>query len=202
MRARLALAISNTTCILREVSLANKPDALRAASAKATVPVLVLPNGEVIDESLDIMLWALARNDPEKWLEQDREAIRILIALNDGDFKHHLDRYKYHSRYGSDLVEHRSRAMAILDQLESRLEHRPNLCGETRSLADAAIVPFVRQFSRTDLNWFESQPLPNVKGWLQRHLSSELFKAISLKVTPWTDGDTPTLFPASAPVSD
>lgn len=196
MRARLALAISGTRCALREVSLSNKPDALRSASAKATVPVLVIPAGEVIDESLDIMRWALSQTDPEDWLGQDPEAANALIALIDGGFKHHLDRYKYHSRYGSDAMDHRSRCMAILGQLELRLQHRPNLCGESRSLADAAIVPFVRQFARTEPDWFDSQPLPRLQDWLRRHLASDLFKAISLRTQPWKEGDSLTIFPA------
>ncbi|MFT4026588.1 MAG: glutathione S-transferase N-terminal domain-containing protein, partial [Novosphingobium sp.] len=118
MRARLALLASGTSCEIREVKLAAKPAEMLAASPKATVPVLVLPDGQVIDESLNIMRWALGRNDPLGWMERTDEAS---IAANDGAFKHHLDRYKYPERHGSDPAEHRAAGLAILAELEARL---------------------------------------------------------------------------------
>ena len=174
MRARMALLISGTGFELREVALRDKPPEMVAASPKGTVPVLVLPDGRVIDESLDIMRHALARHDPEQWLKGDDAE---LIAANDGPFKHHLDRYKYADRHGSDPDSHRAAGLAILDRLEQRLAGRANLCGEGRSLTDIAVLPFVRQFAAVDRGWFEAQPLPGVQRWLRDHLASALFMA-------------------------
>ena len=151
IRARLALAISNTPYALREVHLANKPAAMLAASAKGTVPVLVLDDGEVIDESLLIMRWALARNDPEGWLHRDDAE---LIARNDGAFKDDLDRYKYPSRHGSNAIVHQERGLEFLTMLDARLSTSGQLCGVQRGIADAAVLPFVRQFAAVDPEWF------------------------------------------------
>ena len=172
IRARLALAVSGTACRIREVSLRDKPAALVEASAKATVPVLVLDDGRVIDESLDIMRWALGRNDPEGWLEGDDAA---LIAANDTVFKHHLDRTKYPERYGVDPAEHRVRALDILVGLDRRLARSAWLCGGRRSLTDAAIMPFVRQFAAVDRAAFDAAPLPDLQRWLALQLESPLF---------------------------
>ena len=190
MRARLAIAVSGTICELREVKLSAKPDAMLAASPKGTVPVLVLPDGQVIDESLDIMRWALAARDPERWLDRDDPA---LIDRNDGPFKHDLDRYKYPERYGVDPLKHRVMAMDFLLELEARLCRAHQLCGPVRSLADAAVMPFVRQFAAIDQKWFGDQSLPHLKLWLADHLSSELFKRIMLRIAAWTPGDRPAL---------
>lgn len=195
MRARMALWISGTTCEMREVKLSDKPPELLAASPKGTVPVLVLPGGEVIDESLAIMRWALARHDPEGWLAGDD---RGLIDLIDGPFKHHLDRYKYPDRYhhepGNDRIDHRGECLTILSDLNFRLAERPQLLGERRTLTDIALLPFVRQFASTDRHWFAAQPIPYVQDWLQGHLASDLFAEVMGKFTPWRDGDPPVLF--------
>jgi glutathione S-transferase len=196
MRARLALAISGTRCILREVALSNKPAQLVAASPKATVPVLVLPDGQVLDQSLDIMLWALERSDPEGWLEADRAEMLGLIETSDGRFKHHLDRYKYPDRYGADPDEHRWAALNILTGLDSRLAAQAELCGDAMSLADAALLPFVRQYAQVDRAWFDGQPLLNLQHWLGRHLASPLFDRISVRTRPWSEGDPPIHFPS------
>jgi glutathione S-transferase len=198
MRARLALAVSETSCILREVALSNKPAQLIAASPKATVPVLVLPKGQVLEESIDIMRWALGRSDPQGWLEADQAATEALIEANDGAFKQHLDRYKYPERHGVDPIEHRSVGFAILTGLDERLAAKANLCGDGMSLADAALLPFVRQYAQVDRAWFGDQPLPNLRQWLGRHLSSPLFERTSLRVRPWSEGDPPIFFPAPA----
>lgn len=193
MRARMALHASGTICALREVKLAAKPAELLAASPKGTVPVLVPQTGRAIDESIDIMRWALARNDPEGWLAADDPE---LIAQIDGPFKHHLDRYKYPSRFAAcDPLEHRAAAFAILQGLDARLDAQANLCGETRSLADIASFPFIRQFANHDRGWFDAQPLPCLQRWLQRHLASALFAAIMDKYKPWQAGDAPVIFP-------
>ena len=191
MRARLALLASGTVCELREIKLAAKPEAMLAASPKGTVPVLVQPNGTVIDESLDIMRWSLSCNDPEGWLERDDAS---LIAVNDGPFKHHLDRYKYPDRHGSDANDHRATGLVILRDLNERLERSSNLNGDQRGLADMAIMPFVRQFAETDREWFDAQPLPGLQAWLQSHLTSSLFAAIMPRPKPWQPDDMPLLF--------
>ena len=180
MRARMAVLISGIECELREVKLSAKPAAMIASSPKATVPVLVLADGRVIDESIDIMRWALAQYDPEDWLGGDDQA---LIATNDGAFKHHLDRYKYPDRHGSDPVEHRTAGLVILADLNARLAARGgNLCRETRALTDIALMPFVRQFAATDRDWFEAQPLPALHNWLAAHIASDLFVSAMAKL--------------------
>lgn len=182
MRARMALAISETGVEHREVALRDKPAAMLAASPKGTVPVVVCDDGTVIDESVDVMRWALGRSDPENWLSGDD---RDLIAIIDGPFKHHLDRYKYSARHDSDPQEHRAGAFAILEQLEGRLRENCNLCGDRRSMADIAIFPFIRQFANTDREWFDAQPLPHLQRWLGEHLDSPLFQQIMVKYDPW-----------------
>ncbi|TRD12285.1 glutathione S-transferase [Erythrobacter insulae] len=199
MRARMALWMAGITVELREVKLADKPPQLAEASAKATVPVLVLQDGTVIDESIAIMRWALSQNDPEGWLAGDDSG---LIARNDGPFKHHLDRYKYPTRYPDEAggdddtfrFDHRSGGLAILNDLDARLGSSKHLCGGTRTLADIALFPFIRQFANTDRDWFDEQGLPHVQEWLEGHLASDLFKAIMPKFTPWKAGDEPVAF--------
>lgn len=198
MRARMALWMAGITVELREVKLADKPPELGEASPKATVPVLITHDG-VIDESMAIMRWALEQNDPEGWLAGDDAA---LIARNDGPFKHHLDRYKYPTRYPEEargdeetfLLDHRNGGLAILTDLDTRLGSRKHLCGDTRTLADIALFPFIRQFANTDRDWFDAQGLPHLHVWLEGHLGSELFAAIMPKFTPWKTGDAPVLF--------
>ncbi len=191
MRARMALWVAGITVTLREVKLAAKPPQLIEASPKATVPVLVLPEGTVIEESLAIMRWALAQNDPEGWLAGDDPE---LIATNDGVFKHHLDRAKYPGRYDEDgVTDHRSAALALLAPLEARLTQAPFLTGDTRSLTDIALFPFIRQFAHIDREWFAARPLPHLQSWLERHIASDLFAAIMPKFAPWAEGDAPVL---------
>lgn len=192
MRARMALLISGTICELREVKLSAKPAAMLAASPKATVPVLVLAGGAVIDESLDIMRWALGQGDPDDWLAGDD---RALIATNDGPFKHHLDRYKYPERHGGDPIAHRDAGLAILQDIEARLMGTGQLCGPHPTLADMAVFPFVRQFAETDRGWFDTQAIPAVQAWLAAHLASELFGRAMLRVSPWNPGEPIVTFP-------
>lgn len=186
MRARLALAISDTRYALREVDLARKPAAMLVASPKGTVPVLALDEGAVIDESLLIMAWALARNDPEGWLERDDPD---LVGHTDGPFKDDLDRYKYPDRYGSDALAHRERGLEFLSMIDARLAVTGQLRGAKRGMADAAIMPFVRQFAAVDPSWFAAQPIRHVKAWLAGHLDSTLFQAVMVRVAPWSPED-------------
>jgi glutathione S-transferase len=189
MRARLALDVSGQVCELREVTLRNKPPEMLRASPKATVPVLLLPDGEVIDESLDIMLWALNRNDPERWLTPDsdsREGMRELIGRFDSHFKQHLDHYKYPSRFaGADPLVSRAAACQDLALLEETLTRKTYLAGDHVSLADMAIVPFVRQFSRVDSAWFASQPWTALQRWLRTLVESARFVRIMQPVPVW-----------------
>jgi glutathione S-transferase len=178
MRARMALLVSETPFRLVEVKLSAKPAELLLASPKATVPVLVLPDGTVIDESLDIMHWALARHDPENWRAGIDEA---LINANDGPFKHHLDRTKYPQRHNSDPMVHRAAALEILATLEARLT--PHLHGKTPGFTDIALFPFVRQFAAIDSVWFAQQPRPAVQAWLAHHIASPLFTAAMARLS-------------------
>jgi glutathione S-transferase len=199
MRARMAIAVSGQTCALREVVLRDKPMEMLEASPKATVPVLVLSAGDVLEESYDIMKWALAANDPDGWLSPTQgrlEDIDALVQVNDGAFKHHLDRYKYPNRYADvDPLEEREKGVKILRALDDRIRDAGFLFGARVSLADAAIMPFVRQFAHTDKEWFDSLDLPNLQNWLRRGLDSPLFKRVMQKYPAWQSGDPEPLFP-------
>jgi glutathione S-transferase len=199
MRARLALAISGQTCELREVVLKTKPAELLEASAKASVPVLVLPSGEVIDQSLDIMRWALRLNDPAQWLSaQPEQAAHVQALIDDCEqtFKQHLDRYKYPNRYdGAVALQHRAAAADWLTQLAQQLSAEGWLLGPAASLADMAIAPFVRQFAQTDPHWFEQQDWPTLQTWLKRIVSSGLFESVMHKYPAWESGTAGPLFP-------
>ncbi|WP_010184966.1 glutathione S-transferase [Sphingomonas sp. PAMC 26605] len=188
MRARLALLASGAPFELREIVLRDKPAAMLAASPKGTVPVLQLDDGRVIDESLDIMLWALGRNDPERWLAGYDAA---LVETFDTRFKHHLDRYKYAERYAADPIAHRDAGLALLVQLDARLSDNAHLCGAQRGLSDIAIFPFVRQFAAVDPGWFAALPIVRVQHWLARHVASPLFEQAMLRLPPWAPGDPP-----------
>ena len=185
MRGRMALDAAQIEVEHREILLKDKPAEMLEASPKGTVPVVVLADGQVIEESLDVMHWALAQNDPENWLPNDaglRSDIQALIARNDGDFKHHLDRYKYANRYeGAVSEDHRAAAAQIVDQLEERLTTSSQLFGDAPTLADIAIFPFIRQFANTDRDWFDAQSWPNLQAWLAGHLASERFARIMAK---------------------
>ena len=183
MRARMALHVSGLAYEHREVVLRDKPAAMLEVSPKGTVPVFVTAEGEVLEESLDIMRHALAQNDPEGWLGRNDQT---LVAKNDGPFKHHLDRYKYATRYeGADPDRHRAAAVEILAELDRRLASSPYLCGDDRGFADIAIFPFVRQFANHDRDRFEADRMPHLQAWLEALLSSDLFAAIMEKFPKW-----------------
>jgi len=188
MRARLALAYSGVRYQHREVRLASKPPELLAISSKATVPVLATADGRVIDESLAIMRWALTMRDPDGWLARDDPT---LIARNDGEFKQDLDRYKYPDRHGSEPMKHRDLGLAFLHLLDARIAVAGQLCGTAIGVADAAIMPFVRQFAGVDRAWFDALPLQHLRVWLAGHLASPLFERIMYRVAPWSAGETP-----------
>lgn len=191
MRARLAIAVSGVAMELREIKLSAKPEALLEASPKGTVPVVVLPDERVLEQSLDVMHWALGLNDPEQWLERTDPG---LISENDGAFKHALDRYKYPERHGSDATAYRTAGLEFLEKLDARLARHGQLCGDRRGLADMAIMPFVRQFAAVDRAWFSETPLPHLHRWLTAHLEDSLFTAVMVRYAPWRKGDAVTLF--------
>ncbi|GJL97946.1 MAG: glutathione S-transferase [Hyphobacterium sp.] len=187
MRARMALAISGIEYEHREVLLRDKPSAMLEASPKGTVPVVVLPDGKVVDESLDIMRWALGRNDPENWLAPGADVFE-LIARSDGPFKSDLDRYKYPNRYVDvDALHHRQSGAGFLAELDRILTDQNYLFGAEISLADIAIFPFVRQFANHDRDWFDAQDWPNLQAWLGGHLTSPLFDKIMKKRDVWVE---------------
>ena len=192
MRARLALQSSNQQVELREVVLRDKPDEMIAASPKATVPVLVLADGTVIDESYDVMRWALAQGDPEG-LRDYPDALLAqmedLIAECDGPFKSALDRYKYPNRYeGIIREEQREIGAKFVKKLDARLSENAFLFGKQFSFADAAILPFVRQFAHVDRDWFWAGDWPNVVKWLEGFLEGDRFKGIMAKYPQWKSG--------------
>jgi glutathione S-transferase len=190
MRARLALKVSQATVELREVVLRDKPAAFLAASASGTVPCLVT-RGTVIDESIDIMFWALQQNDPLGWLDLPATA-QGWIERTDGPFKHALDRTKYASRFpDEDPAVHRLTAHTFLNDLNSALS--PWLFNKP-TLADYAIAPFVRQFAHIDKAWFDAQPWQNLQHWLDEIVNSPLFAQIMDKYPQWKTGDDPVLF--------
>lgn len=183
MRGRMALIASGVAYEHREILLCDKPAAMLAASPKGTVPVLVLANGQVIDESIDIMRWALGQNDPEGWTAAVEPS---LVADYDGAFKHHLDRYKYAARYGEDPLMHRAAGLVTLFQLDARFTDQDYLGGSARGFGDIAILPFVRQFAGVDPAWFESHAPQKLRRWLERLISSELFGRAMIRHPLWT----------------
>jgi len=181
MRARMALQYAGIAVEIREISLRDKPQHMVALSPKATVPVLVLPDETVIDESLAIMFWALNQQDADGWLEIDLAAAKALIQTNDGWFKKALDAYKYAERHPEKMqVEHRAVGEVFLQQLTDLLQHQDGLCGQLLSLADIAIFPFIRQFKGVDSHWFE-RTYPDLNNWLTTLTQSDLFNSIMQK---------------------
>ncbi len=179
MRARLALLVSGLVYEKREVTLKDKPAHLLELSPKGTVPVLWLPDQTVLDESLDIMRWALIQYDPEGWLEGLNKDAQALIVTNDETFKVHLDRYKYPIRYDltaeQALSIHRVQGAWVLNELDQRLRDQPYLSGANWGFTDAAIAPFVRQFAHVDSQWFAAQPWQKLATWLAKFESSSPF---------------------------
>jgi glutathione S-transferase len=197
IRARLALKAAGVTVVLREVALRDKPAALLDISPKGTVPVLRLPGGQVLEQSLEVMRWALTANDPLHWLDAAEDAeVRTLTALNDGPFKAALDRYKYAPRHPErpaqawrdDAVE------LMLEPLNARLSARHFLLRDTPSLADMALLPFVRQFAAVEPAWFEAAPLANLRRWLETLTATPLFESVMVRRTAWRTGDEDVLF--------
>ena len=189
---------SGQVCELREVVLARKPAALLAASAKGTVPVLVLQGGQVIEQSLEIMLWALRQHDPLDWLRDGAQQPDMLrwVSECDGTFKFHLDRYKYPNRFDlSEGADHRAQGAVFLDSLNERLCHSSHVIGNSESMADMAIAPFVRQFAHTDAAWFTRQSWPALQTWLVNFETSNAYQQVMRAHAAWVPGQLPMLFP-------
>lgn len=197
MRARAALIASGRRVELREIELRNKPAAMLAASSKGSVPVLVLPDGKVIDESWDIMLWTLRQHDPKRWLGREESRVQATLPLvleNDSTFKHNLDHYKYPDRFpGNQQSVYRSEGEIFLAKLEQRLRVTTCLLDTTFTLADAALLPFIRQFAAVEPGWFSAAPYPAIRAWLKTYISSEIFALIMQKFPVWQPENAPII---------
>ena len=195
MRARMAVDYSGLSVELREVLLRDKPAAMLALSDKKKVPVMQQPDGGVLDESLDIMLWALSQADPDDWLN-NKACSLALIDRCDNEFKPWLDRYKYADRYPAESAEHyRSQGQFFLNDLEQHLTETGHLCSDAMSLADIAVAPFVRQFAHVDKAWFDAQTWTHLQQWLKDILESSLFTRCMVKYERWQPGMATALFP-------
>jgi len=189
MRARMGLLLTHRQVELREVVLKDKPESLLSYSPKGTVPVLILPTGQVIEQSLEIIDWAITTSNVQLKAPTPEQA--RLIAANDNEFKTALDHYKYFDRFpGESQQDYREQGQQFLSQLEQRLNHQPYLFGEQISYADIAIFPFIRQFAHVDLAWFEQADYPELKRWLNGWLTSEHFVTCMTKFKQWQT-DTP-----------
>ena len=188
MRARMALQYASIQVEHREIDLRNKPQSMLLASPKGTVPVLRVDEG-VIDQSLDIMHWALERSDPDKWRNIDIGVAQSWITKNDGPFKKLLDQYKYTNRY-PELIQAEVLSAAellMLMPMEEALQASQYLLGNQMTWVDVAIFPFIRQFSMVDSHRFEQLPYSALKQWLNQFLESELFDAVMQKYPVWMD---------------
>ena len=198
MRARLGLLFAELQVELREIILKNKPAQMLAISPKGTVPVLQIFDGTVVEESREIMAWALEQQDPQGLLDAKvLHQANALIEQNDNEFKHWLDRYKYADRHlEMTQSEYRQRGEAFLQILEELLTKNPYLLGDNVTIADIGIMPFVRQFAHVDRDVFYSLPYPNLQLWLQHWLEHPFFLQAMTKFQPWQEGDDVVVFPS------
>ncbi len=192
----MAIYTSQQKCEIREVLLKDKPPSMLGYSSKGTVPVLVLQSGNVIDESLDVIDWALDINDPYNWKRsKDSKKTKELIEINDGDFKFHLDRYKYSKRYeNEDPNFHREKCLTFIKMINKELEKSIYIYDNEISYIDISLLPFIRQFRIADNEWFDELPYENVKSWLSKFLDSFLLNSIMEKYDLWKEGDEVTIF--------
>ena len=196
MRARMAIYTSQQKCEIREVLLKDKPPSMLGYSSKGTVPVLVLQSGNVIDESLDVIDWALDINDPYNWKRsKESKKTKELIEINDGDFKFHLDRYKYSKRYeNEDPNFHREKCLTFIKMINEELKDSKYIYDNEISYIDISLLPFIRQFRIADNEWFDELPYKNLKNWLSKFLDSSLLNSIMKKYDLWKEGDEVTIF--------
>jgi len=197
MRARLGILFAELQVELREITLKNKPPQMLAISPKGTVPVLQLLDGTVIEESREIMIWALEQQDPQGLLHDAAlHEANALIDKNDNEFKYWLDRYKYADRHlEMSQTEYRQKGEEFLQLLEELLTKNSYLLGKGITLADIGIMPFVRQFAHVNRDVFYNLPYPNLQRWLQDWLQHPLFLQAMTKFQPWQDGDEVVVFP-------
>lgn len=188
MRARMALKYAQLNVEIREISLREKPTSMLKLSPKGTVPVLVLSDAQVIEESIDIVFWALQQHDPDAWLKVNLDTVKMVIDENDGAFKRALDRYKYPDRF-PDLpaADYRAQGEVFLSKLEQHLAKQTYLLSDQLTVADIAIFPFIRQFANVDKTWFDKAPYPKLKVWLETLLHSDLFESIMQKQPTYVD---------------
>ncbi len=194
MRARLAIFSAELKHEHREILLKEKPKAFLDLSSKGTVPVLLTENNKLIEESLDIMKWALKKNDPEKLLNIESEKhFSVFISKLDNDFKNNLDNYKYLHKEDANKLICRNNACEFLQQLDLQLNNQKWLFGETPKIYDLVSLPFIRQFANVDRSWFDNQSFKNIHRWLSSFLDSDRFFSIMYKYKKWTPTDIPTL---------
>lgn len=204
MRARLAIVLAELKVELREIVLKNKPAQMLAISPKGTVPVLELVETDgssrrVIEESRDILQWALEQHDPQAVLDVEPASAQALIEQNDNEFKHWLDRYKYSDRYPElSQLEYRERGEVFLQVLETLLAKHRYLLGDTISSADIGIMPFVRQFAHVDQEVFYQLPYPYLQQWLRDWLQHPAFQQVMVKLPAWQEGDPLVVFPINS----
>jgi len=192
MRARLGLLMAQQQVMLRAITMKNKPEEMLAKSPKGTVPVLILPDDTVIDESLDIMIWALQHNDPNDLLHKDHPedltATLELIQFNDKQFKPQLEIYKKAKRFRlENVIQERQKCEVFIADLEQRLTTNGFFIGQKPGLIDYALLPFVRQFSRVNRAWFVQAPYPKLREWLEQHMQSQLYGKAMAKFPFWLD---------------
>lgn len=197
MRARLGILFAELSVELREITLKNKPEQMLAISPKGTVPVLQLADGTIIEESVEIMTWALEQSDPQGLLDENTlPQADALIAQNDNEFKQWLDRYKYADRHPEmTQIEYRQQGEVFLQDLEALLTENTYLLGNRVTIADIGIMPFVRQFAHVDREVFYGLPYPKLQQWLQHWLDHPLFLQVMAKFEPWQEGDEVVIFP-------
>ena len=194
MRARIAIKLCSLECEIREINLKLKNKEFLEISPKGTVPVLVLPDDKIIEESMDIIHWAISNNDPYNLKLKNLEIYNKdmdLISIFDNEFKYHLDRYKYNSRYkGINKEEHKYKARDLLVNLNNSLKEKQWLNGENISISDISILPFVRQYRIADIKWFDEKlELPNINRWLDKFLNSKIFNNVMKKYKIWETTD-------------
>ncbi|CAK2399491.1 Glutathione S-transferase [Vibrio crassostreae] len=199
MRGRMGIALSQQKVLLREIVTKDKPSELLASSPKGTVPVLVLPQGTIIEQSIEVMIWALEQNDPQDLLRSSEpelnQEILELIARNDNEFIGHLEKYRASVRYRNIDTEQRRKACeGFISELESKLAQHEYLFGDTPSLTDFAVMPFVSQFVRVEKKWFVKSEYQNVGRWLRAHLDSKLYTQVMKQYPLWNETKHDCLF--------
>ncbi|WP_135458394.1 glutathione S-transferase [Vibrio echinoideorum] len=199
MRGRMGIALSQQQVLLREIVTKDKPSELLASSPKGTVPVLILPDGQIVEQSLDVMNWALQQNDPQDLLRSSNsalsESVHQLIKMNDEEFIGYLEKYRASLRYRNDDVEQRRRLCeGFISVLENKLANHDYLFGNTPSLADFAVMPFVSQFVRVEKKWFVQSDYQNVGRWLRAHLESKLYGQVMKQYPLWNETKQDCLF--------